>query len=56
MLPEPGQGAYAGVVLAVAHSEFREMGAAAIRGLGAGGALVYDLKYVLAPDQADLRL
>lgn len=56
LVPEPGQGAYAGVVLAVAHSEFREMGAAAIRGLGAGGALVYDLKYVLAPDQADLRL
>ncbi|MDC0660491.1 Vi polysaccharide biosynthesis UDP-N-acetylglucosamine C-6 dehydrogenase TviB [Leisingera sp. SS27] len=56
LVAEPGQGAYAGVVLAVAHSEFREMGAAAVRALGAEGALVYDLKYVLAPDEADLRL
>ncbi|MEX0305219.1 MAG: Vi polysaccharide biosynthesis UDP-N-acetylglucosamine C-6 dehydrogenase TviB [Leisingera sp.] len=56
LVPEPGQGAYAGVVLAVAHSEFREMGSKAIRALGAEGALVYDLKYVLAPEEADLRL
>ncbi|AHD03590.1 Vi polysaccharide biosynthesis UDP-N-acetylglucosamine C-6 dehydrogenase TviB [Leisingera methylohalidivorans] len=56
LVAAPGQGAYAGVVLAVAHSEFREMGAAAVRGLGTEGALIYDLKYVLAPDQADLRL
>ncbi|OED49903.1 Vi polysaccharide biosynthesis protein VipA/TviB [Rhodobacteraceae bacterium (ex Bugula neritina AB1)] len=56
LVAEPGQGSYAGVVLAVAHSEFRAMGAQAIRALGAEGALVYDLKYVLAPDQADLRL
>lgn len=56
LVAEPGQGAYAGVVLAVAHSEFREMGAEAIRALGAEGALVYDLKYVLAPEEADLRL
>lgn len=56
LLPAPGQGAYAGIVLAVAHSEFREMGAGAIRTLGAEGAVVYDLKYVLAPEEADLRL
>ena len=56
LMAEPGQGAYAGIVLAVAHSEFRDMGAAAIRALGSEGALVYDLKYVLAPEEADLRL
>ncbi|UWQ56410.1 Vi polysaccharide biosynthesis UDP-N-acetylglucosamine C-6 dehydrogenase TviB [Leisingera caerulea] len=56
LLPAPGQGAYAGIVLAVAHSEFRQMGAGAIRALGAEGAVVYDLKYVLAPEEADLRL
>ncbi|KIC32408.1 Vi polysaccharide biosynthesis UDP-N-acetylglucosamine C-6 dehydrogenase TviB [Leisingera sp. ANG-S5] len=56
LVSEPGQGAYAGVVLAVAHSEFRAMGAQAIRALGSEGALLYDLKYVLAPDEADLRL
>ncbi|MEW2914710.1 Vi polysaccharide biosynthesis UDP-N-acetylglucosamine C-6 dehydrogenase TviB [Leisingera sp. JC11] len=56
LVAEPGQGAYAGVVLAVAHSEFRAMGAEAVRALGSEGALVYDLKYVLAPEEADLRL
>ncbi|OBY25215.1 Vi polysaccharide biosynthesis UDP-N-acetylglucosamine C-6 dehydrogenase TviB [Leisingera sp. JC1] len=56
LVSEPGQWAYAGVVLAVAHSEFREMGAQAIRALGSEGALIYDLKYVLGPDEADLRL
>ncbi|KIC21944.1 MULTISPECIES: Vi polysaccharide biosynthesis UDP-N-acetylglucosamine C-6 dehydrogenase TviB [unclassified Leisingera] len=56
LVSEPGQGGYAGVVLAVAHSEFRAMGAQAIRALGSEGALLYDLKYVLAPDEADLRL
>ncbi|MBY6058532.1 nucleotide sugar dehydrogenase [Leisingera daeponensis] len=56
LVSEPGQGVYAGVVLAVAHAEFREMGAGAVRKFGTAGALVYDLKYVLAPDEADLRL
>lgn len=56
LLSEVGQGEYAGIVLAVAHSEFREMGAGAIRALGAEGAVVYDLKYLLAPEEADLRL
>lgn len=56
LLAEPGQGAYAGVVLAVAHAEFRAMGAAAVRSLGTADAVVYDLKYLLAPQEADLRL
>ncbi|MFW8596115.1 Vi polysaccharide biosynthesis UDP-N-acetylglucosamine C-6 dehydrogenase TviB [Cribrihabitans neustonicus] len=53
---EPGQGAYAGVVLAVAHDEFRQMGAETIRGFGLEGAVLYDLKYVLAAEESDLRL
>lgn len=56
LVAEPGQGAYAGVVLAVAHAEFRAMGAAAVRSLGTADAVVYDLKYLLAPQEADLRL
>lgn len=56
LVPQPQQGAYAGVVLAVAHSEFREMGAEAIRAQGQAGALVYDLKYVLPAQDVDLRL
>ncbi|MFW8636976.1 Vi polysaccharide biosynthesis UDP-N-acetylglucosamine C-6 dehydrogenase TviB [Cribrihabitans pelagius] len=56
LVAEPGQGAYAGVVLAVGHDEFRQMGAEALRSFGAEGAVLYDLKYVLAPEEADLRL
>jgi len=40
----------------VAHDEFRAMGETSIRALGRPGALVYDLKYILPPEQSDLRL
>ncbi len=56
LVASPEQQRYSGVVLAVAHSDFREMGAAAIRGLGLEDAVVYDLKYLLEPHEADLRL
>lgn len=52
--PEPG--AYDGIVLAVAHHQFVEMGAAAIRALGKPEHVLYDLKYVLASAESDLRL
>ncbi|NIZ14302.1 nucleotide sugar dehydrogenase [Phaeobacter sp. HF9A] len=39
--PEPGQ--YDGIILAVAHEAFREMGAEQIRALGKADALLYDL-------------
>jgi UDP-N-acetyl-D-galactosamine dehydrogenase len=47
---------YDGVVLAVAHEEFRQMGGAEIRALGKPGAVLYDLKYLLTADETDLRL
>ncbi|MEK0165737.1 Vi polysaccharide biosynthesis UDP-N-acetylglucosamine C-6 dehydrogenase TviB [Phaeobacter sp. A36a-5a] len=56
LVTTPQPGAYDGLVLAVAHQEFRDMGAAQIRALGRDHALLYDLKYVLTPDQSDLRL
>jgi len=49
-------GAYDAVVVAVAHSEFREMGVEAIRGLGKPNAVLYDVKAVFPPGSADLRL
>lgn len=49
-------GRYSAVVLAVAHEQFAAMGGDAIRGLCVDGGLVYDLKYVLPQEQADLRL
>jgi len=53
---KPAEGAYDAVILAVAHNEFTEMGAQAIRKLGKPAHVLYDLKYVLAPQEADLRL
>ncbi|WP_422049273.1 nucleotide sugar dehydrogenase [Shimia sp.] len=49
-------GVYDGVVVAVAHRQFVEMGAAAIRDLGKPEALLYDIKGVLPKSESDLRL
>ncbi|WP_304654087.1 Vi polysaccharide biosynthesis UDP-N-acetylglucosamine C-6 dehydrogenase TviB [Pusillimonas sp. ANT_WB101] len=53
---QPADGAYDGIILAVSHHQFVEMGAAAIRALGKPKHVLYDLKYALAADQADIRL
>ena len=45
-----------GIVLAVAHEEFVDMGTEKIRALGKPEHVLYDLKYVLTADEADLRL
>jgi UDP-N-acetyl-D-galactosamine dehydrogenase len=48
---------YAGVVLAVAHECFREMGVTEIRALGLrSGSILYDLKSVFPRESSDLRL
>ncbi len=52
----PAYGAYDGVILAVAHREFKEMGSAVIRRLGKSRCVVYDLKSVLPAGESDLRL
>jgi UDP-N-acetyl-D-galactosamine dehydrogenase len=52
----PSQGAYDGIILAVSHHQFVEMGAEAIRALGKPEHVLYDLKYALAPEASDLRL
>ena len=52
----PEEGAYDALILAVAHREFRDLGAAAIRGWGKPAHVLYDLKYLLPKGQADLRL
>jgi UDP-N-acetyl-D-galactosamine dehydrogenase len=48
--------AYDGIVLAVAHREFSEMGETRLRGLGRMEHVLYDLKRVLPSDQSDLKL
>jgi len=52
--PEPGT--YDGIIVAVAHHQFRTMGAAAIRALGKSNHVLYDLKYLLPAAESDLRL
>ena len=52
----PDCGNYDAIILAVSHSQFKEMGAAAIRALGKPTAVLYDLKYVLSTSDSDLRL
>lgn len=50
------KGSYDGIVLAVAHRQFVEMGTAQIRALGKQPHVLYDLKYILPASEADLRL
>ncbi|WP_145925173.1 Vi polysaccharide biosynthesis UDP-N-acetylglucosamine C-6 dehydrogenase TviB [Bordetella sp. H567] len=52
----PAPGHYDGIVLAVAHRQFAELGAARIRAYGKPEHVLYDLKYVLQPGESDLRL
>lgn len=52
----PEQGKYDAVILAVAHSQFRELGVAAIRQFGKEKHVLFDLKYVLSKDESDVRL
>ena len=56
VVEKPAVDAYDGIILAVAHDQFRDMGAERIRAFGKKGAVIYDLKYVLEPGEADIRL
>ncbi len=50
------QGQYDAVILAVAHEQFKAMGATDIRALAKPVHILYDLKYVLEQSESDLRL
>lgn len=47
---------YDAIILAVAHEQFKQMGATQIRALGKPAHVLYDLKYVLDAKEADIRL
>jgi len=53
---QPEKGAYDAVVLAVAHNQFRDMGAAGIRAFGKDKCVLYDVKHILPVDEVDGRL
>jgi UDP-N-acetyl-D-galactosamine dehydrogenase len=56
LIKQLNAGSYDAIVLAVAHREFMNMGAARIRALGKPSSILYDLKYILLPQESDLRL
>ncbi|MBL0946731.1 Vi polysaccharide biosynthesis UDP-N-acetylglucosamine C-6 dehydrogenase TviB [Brevundimonas sp.] len=56
VITDPAEGAYDGIILAVAHEDFRKQGIAAIRKLGKSEHVLYDLKYLFDADQTDARL
>ncbi len=55
-ITQPEQGAYDAVILAVAHDQFKQLGAAGIRAFGKPAHVLNDLKYVLSADDSDIRL
>jgi len=55
-VPKPRTATYDAIVLAVAHRQFKEMSLQSIRALGHRDTVLYDLKYILKANEADLRL
>jgi UDP-N-acetyl-D-galactosamine dehydrogenase len=55
-LAAPQQGSYDAVVLAVAHHQFRELGADGVRAFGKSESVLYDVKHLLPPGTVDGRL
>lgn len=47
---------YDGIIIAVSHKEFKEIGASAIRKLGKNKHVLFDLKYVLGKSDVNIRL
>jgi len=55
-IDSPSDGQYDAIVIAVAHQQFKKMGAKQIRAFGKNNAVVFDIKYILPADTADGRL
>jgi UDP-N-acetyl-D-galactosamine dehydrogenase len=56
LLPSPRPGSYDGIVVAVAHREFAELGARGLRAFGTPNSVLFDLKHVLRKEESDGRL
>jgi UDP-N-acetyl-D-galactosamine dehydrogenase len=56
LVKAPEQGAYDAIIVAVAHDEYRKLGAKGIHAFGRDPHVLYDLKYVLPVEESDLRL
>ncbi|MBS3965492.1 MAG: Vi polysaccharide biosynthesis UDP-N-acetylglucosamine C-6 dehydrogenase TviB [Methylomonas sp.] len=55
-IEKPTPGKYDAIILAVAHSEFKQTPIADIRALGTADTIIYDLKYLFPANQTDARL
>jgi len=56
LIKQPKKGQYDAIILAVAHEQFKQLTADEIRRFGCESHVLYDLKYILAQDQSDIRL
>jgi UDP-N-acetyl-D-galactosamine dehydrogenase len=56
LIGPPAAGAYDAIIIAVAHREFVELGAAGVRRLGSPNSVLYDIKHMLAKTESDGRL
>lgn len=52
----PALATYDAIIVAVAHKQFKEMGADTIRTFGTKGHVLYDMKYLFPVNESDLRL
>ena len=55
-ISKPAMNHYDGIILAVAHNEFVELGVEQIRAFGKNEHVLYDLKYVFTKEDTDIRL
>lgn len=55
-IEQPQSGYYDAIIIAVAHQQFKQLGASNIRAYGKKEHILYDLKYVLKAHESDMRL
>jgi UDP-N-acetyl-D-galactosamine dehydrogenase len=56
LVKAPEQNAYDAIIVAVAHDEYKKLGATGIHAFGRDPHVLFDLKYVLPVEDSDLRL
>jgi L-2-hydroxyglutarate oxidase LhgO len=55
-IEQPQTDCYDAIIIAVAHQQFKQLGASNIRAYGKKEHILYDLKYVLKAHESDMRL
>lgn len=56
LITDPKEKSYDGIILAVAHDEFRLMGSNKIRNFGKNNSILFDLRSIFPPSESELRL